>query len=142
MIAPPAMGVLMRQSGLAVSAAGGTVGELAALGVPAVIAVVADNQVAGAAACGADGWCEAIDARGNPAAAVLLAEAATRLWHDPATRDAWAMRARAAVDPGGADRVAAALLEAIARRHCEIVAAGGDRPSALRNRRGGRKLTD
>ncbi|MDB5366119.1 MAG: putative UDP-N-acetylglucosamine--N-acetylmuramyl-(pentapeptide) pyrophosphoryl-undecaprenol, partial [Rhodospirillales bacterium] len=37
---------LMAQSGLAISAAGGTLGELAVCGVPTIAAVVADNQAA------------------------------------------------------------------------------------------------
>ncbi len=114
--APPAMGELMRHAGLAVSAAGGTVGELAALGVPAVLAVVADNQLAGAQACVAAGWCSGVDARTDPAASNRLALAAVHLWLHPEKRALWAARARSAVDPGGADRVAAALLAAIARR--------------------------
>lgn len=113
--APPAMGELMRHAGLAVSAAGGTVGELAALGVPAVLAVVADNQVAGAQACVAAGWCSGVDARTDPAASDRLVLAAVHLWLNPEKRALWAARARSAVDPDGADRVAAALLAAIAR---------------------------
>lgn len=113
--APSAMGELMRLAGLAVSAAGGTVGELAALGVPAVLAIVADNQLAGAQACVAAGWCSGVDARTDPGASNRLALAAVHLWLQPEKRALWAARARSAVDPGGADRVAAALLAAIAR---------------------------
>ena len=114
-IAPPRMGLLMREAGLAVSAAGGTAGELAALGVPTILTIIADNQVAGAQACVNDGWCAVVDARDNPAAVDELIPATVQLWHDHDKRAAWAARARAAVDPGGADRAAAALLSAISR---------------------------
>ena len=77
-VAPPHMGDLMRTAGLAISAAGGTVGELAAIGVPPVLAIVADNQVAGAAACAAAGWCTPIDARQDEEAPVKLAAARRR----------------------------------------------------------------
>ncbi len=102
---PPAMGPLMRRSGLAVSAAGGTVGELAALGVPAIIAVVAENQRLGAEAAARDGWC-----RAAPADRDALAEAASALWQDATLRAAMAERARSLVDGRGADRVVDALL--------------------------------
>ncbi len=112
-IAPPMMGPLMREAGLAVSAAGSTAGELAALGVPTILTIIADNQVAGAQACANDGWCAVVDARGNPTAVDELVLATVQLWHDRDKRAAWAARAREAVDPGGADRAAAALLAAI-----------------------------
>jgi spore coat polysaccharide biosynthesis predicted glycosyltransferase SpsG len=102
---PLELGSLMRGSGLAVSAAGGTVGELAALGVPAVIAVVAENQRLGADAAARDDWCRAV-----PADAAALADAAAMLWHDPPGRAAMAARARDIVDGRGVDRVVDALL--------------------------------
>ncbi|HVJ52129.1 MAG TPA: UDP-2,4-diacetamido-2,4,6-trideoxy-beta-L-altropyranose hydrolase [Aliidongia sp.] len=102
---PFELGPLMRRSGLAVSAAGGTVGELAGLGVPSVIAVIAENQRLGAAAAAADGWCRAVD----PDAAAL-AEAAATLWRDPAGRAEMAIRARGLVDGRGVERVVEALL--------------------------------
>jgi UDP-2,4-diacetamido-2,4,6-trideoxy-beta-L-altropyranose hydrolase len=113
-IAPPGMGALMRESGLAVSAAGGTAGELAALGVPAILTIIAENQTAGAQACVEDGWCMAVDARDNSRAVDELVQATAQLWHDRDRRAGWAAKAKATVDPGGAERVAAALLSAIA----------------------------
>jgi spore coat polysaccharide biosynthesis predicted glycosyltransferase SpsG len=103
------MGPPMLRAGLAVSAAGGTLGELAALAVPAVIATVADNQLQGAAASVRDGWCVARDGR-RPKAAENLAETALRLWRDPAERQAMADRARGIVTADGALRIARALL--------------------------------
>jgi spore coat polysaccharide biosynthesis predicted glycosyltransferase SpsG len=109
---PLEMAPLMARAGLAVSAAGGTVGELAALGVPALIAVVAENQVVGAAAAAADGWCEAFDARA-PGAVDALAARAQELWCDVGRRRAMAQRAAGLVDAGGADRVVDALVLAM-----------------------------
>ena len=108
---PPDLAGLMRGAGLAVAAAGGTIFELAALGVPAVIAIVAANQGPGAAAAT---WCEALDGRLTDAPA-LLADQAAALWADPAERARRADAARRAIDGQGADRVAAELLAAAAR---------------------------
>lgn len=109
---PMAMAPLMTRAGFAVSAAGGTIGELAALGVPALIAIVAENQVAGAAASAAAGWCEAFDARTPGAVAALAARAAT-LWADTERRQAMAHRTVGLIDAGGGDRVADALIGAM-----------------------------
>jgi len=109
---PREMGPIMARAGLAVSAAGGTIGELAALGVPALIAVVADNQTPGAARAVADGWCEAFDARAADAVEVIAARAAA-LWADPVQREAMALRTVGLIDAGGAERVVDALVEAM-----------------------------
>jgi len=109
---PMEMGPLMARAGLAVSAAGGTIGELAALGVPALIAIVAENQVAGAAAAVADGWCEAFDAR-MPDAAEVIAERAAALWAEPVRREAMALKTRGLIDIEGAERVVDALIGAV-----------------------------
>jgi UDP-2,4-diacetamido-2,4,6-trideoxy-beta-L-altropyranose hydrolase len=106
---PPAMGGLMRDAGLAVSAAGGTIGELAALGVPSVVVIIADNQVEGAGAAASAGWCAAIDAR-RVDAVRSIAAAAVELWQDPAERARRAALARQTVDPNGAERIAARLI--------------------------------
>jgi len=109
---PPEMGPLMARAGLAVSAAGGTIGELAALGVPALVAIVAENQVAGAAAAVADGWCEVFDARA-PDMIEAIATRAAALWADPVRRGAMALRTRGLIDVDGAERVVDALIGAM-----------------------------
>ncbi len=114
-IDPPVLGQLMRSAGLAVSAGGNTVGELAAIGVPAIIAVIVRNQEEGAAAAVAGGWAEAIDARVS-GAIDRLAEATAVLWADPAERAQRVILARRGVDAGGSARVAAALLRQVARQ--------------------------
>lgn len=103
------VGALMAESGLAVSAAGSTIGELAAVGVPTLAVVIADNQEAGTRAAVARGTCRAID--GRVAGAVdRIAEAALALWADEAGRAALAESARSVVDGRGAIRIARALL--------------------------------
>jgi UDP-2,4-diacetamido-2,4,6-trideoxy-beta-L-altropyranose hydrolase len=110
------MGGLMRRAGLAVAAAGGTTGELAALETPTLLVTAADNQ-AGAAASARAGGVPVVEARrGDPAAAALdIAEAAADLWRDPARRQEIAAALRGKVDGQGALRIAAALLERIAQ---------------------------
>ena len=109
---PLEMGPLIGRAGLAVSAAGGTIGELAALGVPALIAIVAENQVAGSTAAVADGWCEAFDAR-DPAAVEAIAARAAALWADRPQREAMACRTHGLIDADGAERVVDALIGAM-----------------------------
>jgi UDP-2,4-diacetamido-2,4,6-trideoxy-beta-L-altropyranose hydrolase len=106
----------MRRAGLAVSAAGTTATELAALGVPSLISVVADNQVEGARGAAAKGWCHVLDARSSGAAARIAGQARA-LWGDHRTRQAMVERAGAAIDGQGVARVCAALLERAAREH-------------------------
>jgi UDP-2,4-diacetamido-2,4,6-trideoxy-beta-L-altropyranose hydrolase len=109
---PLEMGGLMRRAGLAVSAAGGTIGELAAHGVPALVVTVAENQRAGAAAAEAAGWCEAVDGR-SPEVAEMLAARAAALWSDPDRRAAMAACTVGQIDGGGAERVVDALIDAM-----------------------------
>lgn len=104
------MGALMAEAGLAVSAAGGTTAELAALAVPSLLVTVAANQNAAAAECAALGWARVVDGR-QPDAPQRIAEAAAELWRSPAERAAMAARAAGLVDGEGAVRVAHALLQ-------------------------------
>lgn len=107
------MGELMRRAGLAVAAAGGTVGELAALRTPTLLAVVADNQ-AGAAASAARAGLQVVETRGaDPArSAEAIVQAAGDLWRDPPRRQALAAALANKVDGQGAARIAASLLQA------------------------------
>jgi UDP-2,4-diacetamido-2,4,6-trideoxy-beta-L-altropyranose hydrolase len=92
---------LMAASGLAVSAAGGTLGELAACGVPTLAAVVANNQEA---AFALPDWIIAIDARA-PDIAIELADKAANLWSMPDARTRMGITAKSIVDGFGAARV-------------------------------------
>lgn len=112
----PNMALLMRQAGLAISAAGTTIGELAAFGVPSVIAVVADNQLAGARRAAVKGWCRMVDAR-NSTCAQVIADAARQLWADGSVREAMALRGPGGIDGEGVRRVCDALVGLAAREH-------------------------
>lgn len=105
------MGELMAGAGLAVTAGGGTVGELAALAVPSLLVVIADNQAPAADDARTKGWAAVIDARGNRAAAAdSIAASALSLWSDLSARTTLSHRISAGgIDGRGAERVAAAL---------------------------------
>jgi UDP-2,4-diacetamido-2,4,6-trideoxy-beta-L-altropyranose hydrolase len=106
------MAPLMLSAGLAVSAAGGTMGELAALGVPAVLVTIADNQLASATAAVADGGAVMVDGRAEHAVREIVRQARA-LWADPARREALSARARNTVVIDGAERAADQLLAEI-----------------------------
>lgn len=106
----PRMGELMAASGLAVSAGGGTQGELAVLGAPTLLVVSADNQAPASAESAALGWCETIDGRGPESVAGIVKRAAD-LWRDADRRQAMAEQAAAlTLDGQGAMRIADALI--------------------------------
>ena len=111
----PRMGQLMARAGLAVSAAGTTTGELAAIGTPAVLVTIADNQLEAARQSEALGWC-ALVAGQTEGAAERIAATALDLWADPARRRIMAGRLVGIVDGQGALRIARALLEAVTPR--------------------------
>ncbi|MBK1837066.1 UDP-2,4-diacetamido-2,4,6-trideoxy-beta-L-altropyranose hydrolase [Azospirillum sp. YIM B02556] len=108
----PRMGALMADCGLAVSAGGGTMGELAALAVPTLLAVTADNQAMASGDAAEFGWCAAVDARGGVPAevAAIIAERALALWSDAGQRQRMQDAAAALpLDGDGAMRIASAL---------------------------------
>ena len=102
------MAALMAWADLAVSAAGSTCWEMACMGLPAVLLVLAENQrriAEGLAEVGAAvnlGWCGAVDAGAITAAVGGLIGNRDR-------RQEMSAQARALVDGGGCDRVLAAL---------------------------------
>lgn len=108
------MAELMTWADLAISAAGSTALELAALGVPMLLLVLAGNQAPGAErmhALGAArnlGWSRDL----SPA---TLAEAVRQLICDPVERTRLARTAQALVDGRGAPRVVRALREQVLR---------------------------
>ncbi len=102
-VSPPSMAEALSGSALVVTAAGGSVNELAALGVPAVAMVVYDNQVAWLEACPFP----AIDARrGVPADFPALI---ATLMSDGARRQSIAQAAHGVVDGRGVFRILDAL---------------------------------
>ncbi len=104
----PRMGQLMARAGLAVSAAGTTTAELAAIGTPAVLVTIADNQDEAARQSEALGWCALVNGRA-PDAADRIAAVALALWADPPRRVAMAERLAGIVDGQGAVRIAEVL---------------------------------
>lgn len=104
----PHMGRLMAEAGLAVSAAGTTTAELAAIGTPAVLVTIADNQIEAARQSEALGWCRLVNGL-TADAPERIAEAAAALWADPVQRVAMAERLSGIVDGQGAVRIAEAL---------------------------------
>lgn len=95
---------LMTRAGLAISAAGGTAAELAAMAVPAVLVVVADNQEPASRSLG-EGFVVV------PPDPLKIVERAVELWCDPARRAAMSLSLRDRVDGLGATRIARAALE-------------------------------
>jgi len=110
---PPDVTVPMRKAELAFAASGGTVWELALLGVPCAMIVTADNQRAlGAALADRGAACPLGDAQSTGPADWLRALA--ELAGDPQRRAHLVGSARKLVDGEGARRVVSALREAIA----------------------------
>jgi len=95
---------VMTRAGLAVSAAGGTAAELAAMAVPAVLVVVADNQEPASRSLG-DGFAV------TPPDPKTIAARAGELWADPCRRAAMSAALRDRVDALGAARIARAILK-------------------------------
>ena len=105
----PDVAAVMAWADLAISAAGSTCWELACIGVPALVIVVAENQRAVAAAveeaglARSLGWWEALTAEAIGAAVEAVAV-------DAESRRAMSEHGRALVDGRGAERVLAALM--------------------------------
>jgi UDP-2,4-diacetamido-2,4,6-trideoxy-beta-L-altropyranose hydrolase len=99
----------LRSADIAAIGGGSTLWEVASLGIPAVAAVVADNQVAGTAAAEAAGFVTGVDVRDGDRGAPDVAEAVLALLDDPARRAAMARAGRTLFDGRGAERVVAAV---------------------------------
>ncbi|MCK6529422.1 UDP-2,4-diacetamido-2,4,6-trideoxy-beta-L-altropyranose hydrolase [Myxococcota bacterium] len=106
------MAGLMAWADMAVSAGGSTCWELAFMGVPALVLVVADNQRGATRALHAAGCVESLGEApawaGRPA---VVAGALRSLVGDGARRRSMAERLRALVDGRGAERVVGAMVE-------------------------------
>lgn len=98
------MAPLMARADLAITAAGSTTWELALMGLPALVGILADNQVPGA---------EVLDARGSvrllgwfrETSAERIADAVADLMHDASQRVAASRAGRRMVDGRGVERV-------------------------------------
>ncbi len=120
----PNLAAVMARCGLAVTAAGSTTAELAAMGVPMILAVIADNQVPNADAVAALGPVPVLDARDGIVVIPTLVDLATRLWADPAARADQLSVLAPLADPQGAlriaDRIDARLAAAGARGQAPV----------------------
>lgn len=104
------MAALMNWADAAVSASGSTVWELACLGVPSALVVLADNQSSIAAALGAAGAALVVDTLAPGA----VRAAVDHLLVDAELRGDLSRRAMTLVDGRGAERVVTALRERLA----------------------------
>lgn len=97
---------LMTQADCAVSAAGGTLLELAAVGVPTLAGAIADNQRLGGLELSHRGLIDYLGDLPVEDERTLIAKI-RRLWQDAAWRDQLAATGTQTIDGKGADRVAA-----------------------------------
>ena len=99
----------LRTADVAAIGGGSTLWEVASLGIPAVAAVVADNQVAGTAAAEAYGFVVGVDVRSASDGARTVADAVTALLDDVVRRDQLGSAGHALFDGFGARRVVEAI---------------------------------
>jgi UDP-2,4-diacetamido-2,4,6-trideoxy-beta-L-altropyranose hydrolase len=109
----PFMGPLMAGARLAVSAAGGTLAELAALGTPSALVAVSAQQLTIAELSARHGWCVALDGRTSDAAQ-RVAATALALWKDDDRLLRMNAAAHGLIDGGGPTRLADMLEGALA----------------------------
>lgn len=96
---------IMSQAKLAISAAGGTMGELAAMQVPTIALVCADNQLPALTSKLNGSWYTAIDARRHPTPTAEIISTVKNLWENQSLRVNMHRQARKIVDTNGCDRI-------------------------------------
>lgn len=117
---------LMMQAGLAISAAGGTLAELASAGTPSIALVSVDNQKATLSTQSAHAWYYAFDVRSyiveengpddrsyNAKIIQTITVQASELWRDLCRRKRMSTQARQLIDGKGAERVAERILRCL-----------------------------
>jgi UDP-2,4-diacetamido-2,4,6-trideoxy-beta-L-altropyranose hydrolase len=123
---PPSVAQIMMQSGLAISAAGGTLGELASQGVPTLALVTVDNQLPALGSPLNNSWYYAIDTRAfdcNQADTQInndllskIKVDAVNLWHDKCLRQDMSDIARQLIDSQGCQRIIRQLIVSIQQK--------------------------
>ncbi len=104
------MSVLMRKCDIAISAAGTTLYELCAAGIPSIIFTLADNQLTAAKQFSEKGIMVNLgDCRSNDRFIASLKDRLKDLMDDPGERKSLSINMQKLVDGQGADRIAAAL---------------------------------
>jgi len=107
----PNLSELMRKACLAVTQVGSTMGELAASGTPAVVAVVQDLHSKWLSSHSEIDWYLPVDGRASSdQTARRLAYAAKELWQSPELLSAMSQKARITVDGEGSIRITHELL--------------------------------
>lgn len=105
------MGQLMQNCDMAVSAAGSTLYELCACGVPTIMYILADNQIPGAQAfCEQNLMLYVGDRRSNKDFAEQVMQAVFRLAEDYQLREQMAERVHTLVTGNGAEKIAKELI--------------------------------
>lgn len=99
---------LFVRSKLVISAAGGTQFELLACGAPAILLVVADNQVNATQQAVNQGWCQSYDLRDDDCLSVVVAKTLS-LWSDDAVLESMHQKANMNADVSGTKRVVNAI---------------------------------
>ncbi|WP_413736096.1 PseG/SpsG family protein [Shewanella sp. BJSY2023SW005] len=112
---PPSVAEVMMQTGLAVSAAGGTLGELASQGVPTLSLVTVDNQVPAMISPLNNTWYQTLDCRhyapaegdtqSNQDIINTIALKAKSIWHNKCLREQMSDQARQLIDSHGCQRI-------------------------------------
>lgn len=123
---PDSVAKHMMQAGLAISAAGGTLGELASLGVPTIALVTVDNQISALESIYTETWYKAIDVRSfddtdnnvrhNSHLLHTIIELVEELWRDNCLRQSMSEQARQLVDAHGCQRVIDKLTDCLEMR--------------------------
>ena len=104
------MASLMGKAKLAISASGGTIFELLSLGVPSILVIVANNQLAAAREHESLGWCKVIDAR-EGVDLNEITSLALRLWNSPLLLENMRQKACALDVRGGGLRAVRAIIQ-------------------------------
>ena len=101
------MAEIFSKARFAISAAGSTTFELAYCGVPAVFAVVADNQLLSITEQSQHGWCEMVDCRRQNKVEELV-QKAEQMIHSPQLKTL-SQKVQLLVDGQGAERIASEI---------------------------------
>ncbi|WP_417258097.1 UDP-2,4-diacetamido-2,4,6-trideoxy-beta-L-altropyranose hydrolase [Celeribacter sp.] len=113
------MAALMVQADLAIGAAGGTSWERCALGLPTLIAVLADNQMSAAAALASEGAAIEVGGPDSPEFSVRLSDALHQV-QTSTTLNALSQSAACIADGRGATRVVNALEQPLTLRRATM----------------------
>ncbi|PTA50805.1 UDP-2,4-diacetamido-2,4,6-trideoxy-beta-L-altropyranose hydrolase [Shewanella morhuae] len=117
---PESVAEIMSRSGLAISAAGGTLGELASMGVPTLALITVDNQLPALTSPLNNTWYHGIDVRNfndengdisqNRDLLNKIREEVLILWHNTCKRVHMGEQARQLVDTKGCQRIIEQLM--------------------------------